>query len=299
MWIQGIEGDFYRRQGQIRQVRDFALHAARGRILDRTGQPLAMSLPTRSLWLDASVPSEAPSAQQLGVLSKLLDVPMPGLNKAVGDRKSFVYVKRQVALPLANRVMELDIPGLYAQKDYRRFYPEGSISANVVGFAGVDGSGQEGLEKEVNRVLRGVDGHRRVLRNARGEAIQTLGLVPAVDGHDVTLSLDQRIQYAAFKAVRDAVGEAHARSGAAIVLDAHSGEILAMANWPAYDPNVPGARAGMAMRNRAVTDVFEPGSVMKPVTIALALQKGLVSPNSIVVNGGQKATPNGGVDQKR
>ncbi len=288
MWVQGVEGDFYRHQGQIRQVRDFALHAARGRILDRTGQPMAMSLPTRSLWLDASVPSEVPSVQQLGVLSKLLDVPIRGLDKAVVDRRSFVYVKRQVALPLANRVMELDIPRLYAQKDYRRFYPEGSISANVVGFAGVDGSGQEGMEKEANRALRGVDGHRRVLRNARGEAIQTLGLVPAVDGRDVTLSLDQRIQYAAFKAVRDAVEGAHARSGSAIVLDAHSGEILAMANWPTYDPNAPGARTGMAMRNRAVTDVFEPGSVMKPVTIALALQNGLVSPESIVTTGGGK-----------
>ncbi|AMM18652.1 cell division protein (plasmid) [Burkholderia sp. PAMC 28687] len=288
MWVQGIEGDFYRQQGRIRQVRELPLHASRGKILDRTGQPLAMSLATRSLWLDASDPSAAPSEQQLEVIGRLLDRPVVALDKSVRERKSFSYVRRQVDLKLADQVMALGIPGLYEQKDYRRFYPEGNIAANVIGFAGVDGSGQEGIEKAVNGQLEGHDGYRRVLRNGHGQVIQTLGLVAPLDGQDVTLSLDQRVQYAAFKAVREAVQATHARSGSAIVLDAHSGEILAMANWPTYDSNASASRVGMAMRNRAVTDVFEPGSVMKPITIALALQKGVVSPTTIVTTGGGK-----------
>ncbi|WP_179196549.1 peptidoglycan D,D-transpeptidase FtsI family protein [Caballeronia sordidicola] len=288
MWVQGIDGDFYRQQGRIRQVREFPLHASRGRILDRTGQPLAMSLSTRSLWLDASDPSATPSQPQVEVLGRLLDRPALALEKAVRERKSFSYVKRQVDLKLADQAMALGVTGLYEQKDYRRFYPEGNIAANVVGFSGVDGRGQEGIEKALNGRLEGLDGHRRVLRNAHGQVIQTLRLVAPVPGEDVTLSLDQRVQYAAFKAVREAVQAAHARSGSAIVLDAHSGEILAMANWPTYDPNASASRVGMAMRNRAVTDVFEPGSVIKPITIALALQKGVVSPTTIVTTGGGK-----------
>jgi cell division protein FtsI (penicillin-binding protein 3) len=184
--------------------------------------------------------------------------------------------------------MLLGVPGVYAQPDYRRYYPEGSIVAQVTGFAGVDGSGLEGIEKVDNRLLTGHNGSRRVLRNARGQVVDTLAMQPPVAGKDVTLSIDQPIQFATFRALREAVERTDAHSGSAIVLDVHTGEILAMANWPSFDPNSSRRSTDDAMRNRAVTDVFEPGSVMKPVTIALALQRDDVSPRSVVpTNGGR------------
>lgn len=286
-WVQGINDGFYRREGELRQVREFGTHATRGRILDRDGRTLAVSLPTRTLWMDAGG-GDTVSPDQASALGKLLGIDSGWIGTVAASHKSFVYLKRQVPLDVAQRAMLLDVPGVYAQPDYRRYYPEGSIAAHVTGFAGVDGTGLEGIEKVDNRLLTGRDGRRRVLRNARGQVIETLALQPPVAGKDVSLTIDQPVQYATFKALRDAVERTDAQSGSAIVLDAHTGEILAMANWPSFDPNARGARAGEAVRNHAVTDVFEPGSVMKPITIALALQRNEVSPSSIVpTNGGQ------------
>lgn len=285
-WVQGINDDFYRRQGELRQVRELTVHASRGRILDRNGQALALSLPTRTLWIDTSEPSTRLSSQQASALGKLLDTPAREIERTFADRRPFAYLKRQVAVDVARRAMQLAVPGLFAQEDYRRSYPEGNSVAHVVGFAGVDGIGQEGMEKVRNGDLRGIDGTRRVVRNARGQVIETLATVPPHNGRDVTLAIDQRIQHAAFKELRAAVVKTQARSGSAIVLDAHTGEVLAMTNFPSYDPNVRGDRSGGAMRNRAVTDVFEPGSVMKPFTMALALQKHRITPATVVPTGG-------------
>lgn len=281
-WIQTVNDAFYRRQGALRQVRELPMHASRGRILDRNGHPLALNLPARTLWIDASDASVRISSQQAGALAKLLDTPASEIEKPFADHRAFAYLKRQVPTDVALRAMQLSVPGLLSQNDYRRSYPEGDSAAHVIGFAGVDGAGQEGVEKVKNGDLSGADGSRRVLRNARGQVIETLAAVPPREGRDVTLAIDRRIQHAAFKELRAAVEKADARSGSAIVLDAHTGEILAMTNFPSYDPNIRGARTGMVMRNRAVTDVFEPGSVMKPLTIALALQTHQVSPTSIV-----------------
>ena len=287
VWVQGINDGFYQRQGELRQVREFGIHAMRGRILDRDGRALALSLPTRTLWMDADG-TDAVSADQASALGKLLDIDVDRIDAIAASHKSFVYLKRQVPLDVAHRAMLLDVPGLYAEPDYRRYYPEGSIVAHVTGFAGVDGNGLEGIEKVDNRQLTGRNGSRRVLRNARGQVIDTLALQRPIAGKDVTLTIDQPIQFATFRALQDAVERTNAHSGSAIVLDAHTGEILAMANWPSFDPNTRSKRAGDAVRNRAVADVFEPGSVMKPVTIALALQRNDVSPHSVVpTNGGR------------
>ncbi|HVW52603.1 MAG TPA: penicillin-binding protein 2 [Trinickia sp.] len=284
-WVQCINDGFYQLQGDIRQIRDFTVHAARGRILDRNGHILAMSLPTRALWVDArDVPNVAQS--KLTSVAALLGIDSGRVAHVYREHRAFAYLRRQVPLATADAAMRLDIPGLYAERDYRRFYPEGQIAAHVTGFAGVDGKGQEGVERVDDRILTGIDGNRRVLRNARGQIIDTLDFVGPKPGQDIRLSIDRSIQFAAFQAVRDAVRRTGAKAGSAVVLDAHTGEILAMANWPTYDPNQRAARSGRQIRNRAVTDVFEPGSVLKPLTIALALQRRIVTPDSIVTTDG-------------
>ncbi|WP_244438860.1 peptidoglycan D,D-transpeptidase FtsI family protein [Paraburkholderia dilworthii] len=292
--MQGINDGFYKKQGELRQVREFSIHAMRGRITDRDGRALALSLPTRTLWMDAAG-GEAVSFAQASALGKLLGIDVGSIDAIARSQKSFAYLKRQVPEDVAQRVMRLHVPGVYAQPDYRRFYPEGSIAAHITGFAGVDGSGQEGIEKIDDGVLTGRDGSHRVLRNARGQVIDMLASRAPLAGKDVKLTIDQPIQYATFKALHDAVERTDARSGSAVVLDAHTGEILAMANWPSFDPNSRTARAGDAVRNHAVTDVFEPGSVMKPVTIALALQRNAVSPGSLVPTNGGKLHLDGAV----
>ncbi|GJH17496.1 penicillin-binding protein 2 [Caballeronia novacaledonica] len=287
-WVQGINDAFYRQQGELRQVRDWPLHASRGRILDRNGLSLAISSPTRSLCVDASGTDDHISRQQVDALVRLVGVEPAVIQQIYAAHRGFAYLKREVPPEVAERALRLGIPGLFTQDDYRRSYPEGEIVAQIIGFTGHDGSGQEGMERFAEDRLRGADGHRRVLRNARGQVIDALAIQAPRNGSDLVLSIDRSMQYAAFGALREAVSRTHAKSGSAIVLDAHTGEILAMANWPSYDPNQQDARSGMEVRNRAVTDVFEPGSVMKPLTIALALQRGRIAPDSIVRTDGGK-----------
>ncbi|WP_250481063.1 penicillin-binding protein 2 [Caballeronia sp. GAOx1] len=287
-WVQGINDAFYRQQGELRQVRDWPTHASRGRILDRNGLALAISSPTRSLCVDASGTEERVSQQQIDALARLIDIEPTAIEQIYAAHRGFAYLRREVPPDVAERALRLGLRGLFAQDDYRRSYPEGEIAAQITGFTGQDGSGQEGMERFAEERLRGADGHRRVLRNARGQVIDTLSVQAPRNGRDLALAIDRSLQYAAFGALRDAVTQSHARSGSAIVLDAHTGEVLAMANWPSYDPNQHDARGGMEVRNRAVTDVFEPGSVMKPLTIALALQRGRIAPNTIVPTDGGK-----------
>ncbi|WP_175690652.1 peptidoglycan D,D-transpeptidase FtsI family protein [Burkholderia anthina] len=284
-WVQCVNDDFYQLQGDIRQIRDFTVHAARGRILDRNGKILAMSLATRALWVDAHDVASVPESK-LASLAAVLGIDRSRIDAVYREHRSFAYLRRQVPVATAKVAMQLDIPGLYTERDYRRFYPEGSIAAHVTGFAGVDGKGQEGIERVDNGLLTGMDGQRRVLRNARGEIIDTLDFTAPKPGQDLRLSIDRSIQYSAFKALQEAVKRTGAKAGSAIVIDAHTGEILALANWPTYDPNARSARSGLHVRNRAVTDVFEPGSVLKPLTIALALQRGVVTPGTIVPTDG-------------
>ncbi|WP_250479581.1 MULTISPECIES: penicillin-binding protein 2 [unclassified Caballeronia] len=285
-WVQGVDDGFYRKQGEIRQVRDLPLPASRGRILDRNGSPLAASISVRSLCIDASDDDSRISPQQAKALARMLDLDSADVTRIYAAKRGFAYLKREVPVEVAERVLRLGVPGVFAQGEFRRFYPEGEVVAHVTGFTGRDGEGQEGMERVAEKRLRGEDGQRRVLRNARGEIIDMLASRPPRNGTDLRLSISRPIQFAAFKALKVAVERTDARSGSAIVMDAHTGEILAMANWPSYDPNEHAARSGMAMRNRAVTDVFEPGSVMKPLTIALALQEHRITPDTIVPTDG-------------
>lgn len=281
-WVQCVKDDFYQRQGEIRQVSDRDTLASRGHIFDRNGRVLAMNLPTRTVWLDASATGAAASSSQIQALARILQIAPAVVEHAYASQRQFVYLARQIPTDVAERAMRLNMPGVFEQKDYRRFYPESSVTANVVGFTGIDGHGQEGIEFAAERQLRGINGWRRTLHDARGEIIANLAQSAPRNGMDLRLSLDLRVQYAAYRALQDAVTHSGARSGSAIVLDAHTGEILAMANWPSFDPNSRLRSSGLAMRNRAVTDVFEPGSVMKPITIALALQEQRITPNSVV-----------------
>ena len=284
-WVQCVNDGFYQLQGDIRQIRDFTVHAARGRILDRNGNILAMSLPTRALWVDARDVPSVPS-NKLASLATLLGIDSSRVEDVYREHRGFSYLRRQAPIAIAKAAMRLDIPGLDTERDYRRFYPEGQITAHVTGFAGIDGRGQEGIERVDDRILTGIDGSRRVLRNARGDIIDTLGVVEPKPGQDIRLSIDRSIQFAAFKAMHDAVRRTDAKAGSAVVLDAHTGEILAMVNWPTYNPNRREGRTGAQIRNRAVTDVFEPGSVLKPLTIALALQRHIVTPDTLVSTDG-------------
>ncbi|WP_309932353.1 penicillin-binding protein 2 [Caballeronia sp. LZ032] len=285
-WVQGVDDGFYRKQGDIRQVRDLPLPASRGRILDRNGRPLAASIAVRSLCIDASGDNARISPQQASTLARLLDLDAADVMRIYAAKRGFAYLKREVPVDLAERVLRLGVPGLFAQDEFLRSYPEGEIAAQVTGFTGTGGRGQEGMERVAEKTLRGEDGQRRVLRNAHGEIIETLASRPPHNGADLRLSISRPVQFAAFKALKAAVQRTDARSGSAIVMDAHTGEILAMANWPSYDPNERAARSGMAMRNRAVTDIFEPGSVMKPLTIALALQQHRIAPDTVVPTDG-------------
>jgi cell division protein FtsI (penicillin-binding protein 3) len=283
--VQCVKDDFYQHQGETRQISDTDTIAARGRIVDRNGRPLALNLPTRTLWLDAHAPGAPASPEQIGSLAHLLQIAPETVEHAYASHRHFIYLDRQIAPDLAERALRLNLPGVAATTAYRRFYPESAVTANVVGFTNIDGRGQEGIERQADSRLAGVDGWQRNLHNARGEVIATLAHAAAHDGAQLQLSLDSPVQFAAYRALQHAVKQFDARSGSAIVLDARTGEILAMANWPSFDPNTRTRRSGLAMRNRAVTDVFEPGSVMKPLTIALALQENRVTPDSIVTTG--------------
>jgi cell division protein FtsI (penicillin-binding protein 3) len=283
LWVQGIGNNFYRHQGELRQTRELLLAASRGRILDRNDHLLAISLPVRSIWaIPTDVPRDTPPAT-LHALSQLLGTSTQALRRELFQDKRFVYLKRQIPITTAEQILKLGIAGIYADKDYKRFYPEGGITAHVVGFTNDSDVGQDGIELASEPRLLAVPGRRRVLVNARGQTIQELGImVPPRNGQDVVLSIDDRIQYAAFDALRDAVRKTQAKSGSAVVLDARNGEVLALANWPTYDPNQRAQLSGPHLRNGALADAFEPGSVIKPITIALALQAHAITPRTIV-----------------
>jgi cell division protein FtsI (penicillin-binding protein 3) len=286
MWVQGINDAFYRREGARRLVTDLTVPASRGNVVDLHGRLLATSVPTRSLWIDAFDATSRPSQRQIDSLAHLVGADPTQIARIYASNRRFAYVRRNVPRDVAARALSLRLPGLFAHDDYRRSYPEGRLASNVIGFAGIDGAGREGIEYAADHALAGTDGNRQVLRDELGNIIDNLATVSPHDGRDVRLSIDLPIQYAAATALEQTVKRFDAASGSAIVLDAQTGGILAMANWPNYDPNRIDERHGAAVRNRAVTDAFEPGSVLKPLTIALALQQGKVSRRSIVTTGG-------------
>jgi len=272
-YLQVVENDFLTRQGNIRQVRTVVLQANRGAVRDRNGEPLALSAPVDSIWV---VPSDLLDAPPYVVaMSKLLGVSSSELESFLRERsdRQFVYLKRQIDPDEAKRFMALGAPGVFSQREYRRFYPAGEVAAHVVGFCDIDGKGQEGIEASQDAVMRGTPGSRRVIRDRAGHVIEdTDDYTQAQPGQDVNLTMDLRLQYLAYRELKSAVEQNKASGGLIVVADAHSGDILALASQPGYNPNRADDRDSAGLRNRAVVDSFEPGSTIKPLLISQALE---------------------------
>lgn len=282
LYLQGVNKDFLRQKGEARYSRVITLNANRGPILDRNGEPLALSTPVESV---AASPRDVEiSAEQRVKLARLLGLPVAELERKLEDKRDFVYLRRQLPPDVAEQVLRLDIPGVFLQREYRRYYPYGDQTAHLLGFTNVDDKGQEGVELAFDDRLAGIDGSRRVLKDRLGNIIEGVESIRAPqEGQPVVLSIDRNIQYLAYRELLHAVTLHRAKAGAAVVLDARTGEVLALVNQPSYNPNrrskdVPPAY----MRNRVVTDIFEPGSTLKPFTAAFALESGRVRPDTVI-----------------
>ncbi|WP_336816730.1 penicillin-binding protein 2 [Burkholderia gladioli] len=285
-WIQGPGNAFYQKQGESRYQRTLELPATRGKILDRNGLVLATSLPVRAIWaIPESVPDDL-GADKLTQLGQLLDMSSTELRRKLSEDKSFVYVKRQVPIEVADKVAALDIPGIYARNEYKRFYPEGEITAHLIGFTNVEDEGQEGVELADQKMLAGIPGSRHVIKDRVGHIVEDVDeQMPPHNGTDVDLSIDSKIQYITYANLKAAVDKFHAKAGAAVVVDVRTGEVLSLVNYPTYNPNDRSHLTGEQLRNRVLTDVFEPGSIMKPFTVSLALDLHRVSPTTLVDTG--------------
>ncbi|MCW5641788.1 MAG: penicillin-binding protein 2 [Rhodoferax sp.] len=285
VYIQVVANDFFQRQGEVRFARTLSLPANRGRIMDRNGLILASSVPAPSIW---AIPEDVPrDAAKLRQLAKLLDMPLATLERKLEDEdKTFVWLKRQVDESVGKQIAALELKGIYQRKEYRREYPEGPAAAHVVGFTNIEDKGQEGIELAFDEQLAGRAGSRRVIKDRLGRVVEGVGeQVPPVDGQDIQLSIDSKIQFFAYQKLRDAVTTHKARGGSVVVIDTVTGEVLAMANYPSFAPDDRRNLTGEQLRNRALTDVFEPGSTMKPITVAMALQAGRVTPQTLIETG--------------
>lgn len=279
IYLQSLHKDFLQQKGDARYSRALVLQAHRGKITDRNGELLAISSPVESVW--ASPPDVEINKKQKIALAKLLTIKTKDIDKKIANReREFVYLKRRISPDLAAKVMSLEIPGVFLQREYKRFYPAGDVTAHLVGFTGIDDNGQEGFELAQNSVLSGKAGSRRVIQDRQGHIVEDLEAVKVPqDGRDLVLSIDRRLQYLAFRELQKAVEAHRAKAGAVVILDAKTGEVLAMVNLPTYNPNNPVNIKGKT-RNRAITDMFEPGSTMKAVTAAAAMQFGDYQPDT-------------------
>ncbi|SCK41604.1 cell division protein FtsI (penicillin-binding protein 3) [Variovorax sp. HW608] len=285
-YVQVIDNAFFQRQGEVRFTRTLELPANRGRILDRNGLLLAQSVVAPSIWaIPEDIERDDPEVKaKLRQVAKLLDMPQKDFDKKLEDEdKSFVWVKRQVDEPIAKEIAALNIKGIYQRKEYKRQYPEGESAAHVVGFTNVEDNGQEGIELAFNKELAGKPGSRRVIKDRLGRVVEGVGeQVPPSEGRDIQLSIDSKVQFFAYQKLRDAVTFHKAKAGSVVVLDSITGEVLALANYPSYVPDKRQNLTGEQLRNRALTDVFEPGSTMKPITVATALEAGRIKPQTII-----------------
>ncbi|MGV3653348.1 MAG: peptidoglycan D,D-transpeptidase FtsI family protein [Noviherbaspirillum sp.] len=282
LWLQGISNEFLQKQGASRYARTLELPATRGRITDRNGQVLATSLPVRAIWAIPDDVLEAPK-DKLAELARLLDMSGQELAKKLNSDRNFIYIKRQVEQDIVDKVVRLKIPGIHTRKEYKRYYPSGEVMAHVVGFTNVEDAGQDGMELAWEKTLAGTTGSRRVIKDRLGRVVEDIGAIREPhDGRDLTLSLDSKIQYIAFTHLKEAVEKHKAKAGGAVVLDVRTGEVLALVNLPTYNPNDRSVLTGAQLRNRVLTDTFEPGSTLKPVTVALALENKLVTPTTLI-----------------
>ncbi|MDY0106178.1 MAG: penicillin-binding protein 2 [Giesbergeria sp.] len=285
-YVQVVGNDFYQRQGEVRFARTLELPANRGKILDRNGLILASSVPAASIWaIPEDVEQDQPEVRaKLKTLARLMGMPLADLQAKLADEdKTFVWIKRQLDWDVGQKIAELGIKGIYQRKEYKRQYPEGEAAAHVVGFTNVEDKGQEGMELAFNDLLAGKPGSRRVIKDRLGRVVEGVGeVIPPVDGRDMQLSIDSKVQFFAYQKLRDQVQAHKAKAGSVVVLDAITGEVLALANYPSYSPDKRQNLTGEQLRNRAITDTFEPGSTMKPFTIGLALESGRVRPDTLV-----------------
>ena len=281
VYVQVLASEFFQKQGEIRFARTLPLTASRGRIVDRQGALLAVSVPAPSLW---AIPKDFDADRaQRRQLARVLGMTAAELDNRLADNPNFVWLRRQVDDAVAEQALALKLKGVHTVREYRRRYPEGEAAAHVVGFTNVEEHGQEGIELAFEKQLAGIDGSRRVIKDRLGRVVEDIGeSVAPVDGRDVELSIDSKVQFFAYQRVRDAVVAHKAKAGSAVVLDVTTGEVLALANYPSYNPGERRQLAGSGVRNRALTDIFEPGSTMKPFTVALALDAGRIRPNTVL-----------------
>jgi len=273
--MQVLHSAFFEQQGEARQLRHVTIPANRGDIVDRNGEPLAISTPVNSIWLN---PQEfSAEAKSLKQLARLLSIDPSGLKKKIDayQGREFMYLKRHVSPELASKVLELKIEGIALQDEYRRYYPAGEVAAHVIGFADIDDNGQEGIELAFDDWLTGEPGRKQVIRDRFGRAVNDVKRISSSEpGKPIRLSVDKRLQYLTYRTLKAAVLKHNAVAGSAVVLDVDSGEVLAIANQPSFNVNDRSQLRPGSMRNRAVTDVYEPGSTMKPLTVAAALESG-------------------------
>ena len=281
VWVQGFGNSFYEEKGNKATLRSIEMPASRGKILDRHGEVLATSLLAKAIIAFPDAIPENLSKEKISELAKLLEVSESELRKKFASERNQVFLKRQVDLDVAKQIRALGIPGIAQNNEYKRLYPEGEAMAHIVGFTNVEDRGQEGMELAKEKELAGQAGRRRVIQDRLGRYVEGLGIIsPPRDGADLQLSIDSKVQFLAFNELK-AIAEKHrAKAAGAVVLDVQTGEVLALANWPTYNPNSRSNLSGEQLRNRVLTDTFEPGSTIKPFAISLALEKGLVQPNT-------------------
>jgi cell division protein FtsI (penicillin-binding protein 3) len=286
VYLQSVNREFLQEQGGKRFERTLPLSATRGKIVDRQGVVLAASIPARAVW---AIPEDTKSAtaKQWAKLSELLDIPESTIKASLADdSKTFVYLRRQLSLALVEQVAALRMPGVHSLPETRRFYPEGEVTGTVVGFTNLDDLGQEGIELTYNDRLSGKPGSRRVIKDRLGQVIEDVRAVNLpVNGQDIALSIDTRIQYLVYRTLAEAVQFNEAQSASGVVIDVQTGEILALVNYPTFDPNDRSTLRGNNLRNRVLTDTFEPGSILKPFTMGLAMALGRINDNTKIDTG--------------
>nr|WP_310734068.1 penicillin-binding transpeptidase domain-containing protein [Colwellia sp. BRX9-1] len=286
-YIQIIEPDMLKKQGDMRSLRTAAHTVQRGSIVDRNGRELAISVPVETVWADPKIIMDNNALAMKEHWQALADVLGRNVNKLTSrivknPTKRFVYVERKVSPAMAKYIKELKIPGIHLRKESKRFYPSGEISAHVVGFTNVDDKGIEGVERVYDQLLTGTDGEKQYRKDAKGRKIEILSEQESTQPKDIVLSIDQRIQAIAYKELKGAVKAFKATSGSVVVTNVHTGEILALVNSPSYNPNNRRNTAIHRFRNRAITDFYEPGSTLKPLTALTALEFGSVKADSII-----------------
>lgn len=281
VWVQGFDNSFYEEKGNKATLRSIEMPASRGKILDRNGEVLATSLLAKAIIAFPDAIPENIEKEKISELARLLEMSESEIRKKLASERNQVFLKRQVDLEVAKKIKSLGIPGIAQNNEYKRLYPEGEAMAHIVGFTDVEDRGQEGMELAREKDLAGQPGRRRVIQDRLGRYVEGLGIInPPKDGADLQLSIDSKVQYLAFNEIKAIVEKHQAKAAGVVVLDVQTGEVLALANWPTYNPNTRVGLTGEKLRNRVLTDTFEPGSTVKPFSVAIALEKGLIQPGT-------------------